>query len=230
MFHHHPSASTVAIFKNTDPASKALKTISHRAVNKLWPITIFFIACIASAVTLKFFFDRHLLLTYDDSYSHLLIARRIFDNATPGLAQLGGVWLPLPHLLLLPFVWNDYLWHTGLAGSFASMPCYIVASLYLFYAAYRITYNPLASFVGTLVFVLNPNVLYLQTTPLSEITFIATMLMACYHFLAWAQDGDLKQLVFSAIGTCLASLSRYDGWFLFFLLLGAVVVIGWARK
>ena len=55
------------------------------------------------------------------------LARRVFDSATPGLAQIGTMWLPLPHVLMWPFIWNDFLWRTGLAGAFAAMPCFIIA-------------------------------------------------------------------------------------------------------
>src|SRR5580692_8055029 len=49
---------------------------------------------------------RHGVLLYIDSISHLEIARRVVSSTSPGLAQLGYVWLPLPHLLMLPFVWS----------------------------------------------------------------------------------------------------------------------------
>ena len=84
-----------------------------------WLLATFVIACVASSASCWYFFQHHQILLYDDSISHLRIARRVFDNTTPGLAQLGGVWLPLPHVLMLPFIWNDYLWRTGLAGSFS---------------------------------------------------------------------------------------------------------------
>ena len=44
------------------------------------------------------------LLNYGDAVAHLHIARRVFDSHRPGLSQLGSVWLPLPHLLMIPFV------------------------------------------------------------------------------------------------------------------------------
>ncbi len=162
----------------------------------------------------------------NDSYSHMLIARRVFDNLTPGIAQLGGIWLPLPHLLMMPFIWNDYLWQTGLAGSFSTMPCYVFAAIYLFLAARRLTHNSRASFVGTLLFVLNPNILYLQTTPLGELVYIATLTMASYYFLAWAQEEKLNYLILSAASTFLATLTRYDGWAIFIVFLICIPLIG----
>src|SRR3954454_20251628 len=44
------------------------------------------------------------ILYYGDAESHLGTARRIIDSRTPGYDQIGSPWLPLPHLLMLPFV------------------------------------------------------------------------------------------------------------------------------
>ena len=191
-----------------------------------WLVITLLTACIASIVSLWYFFQNHQTLLIGDTYSHALIARRLIDSLTPGVAQLGGIWLPLPHLLMLPFIWNDYLWHTGLAGSFVSMTCYVISALYIFLAARRLTHNSPASFVGTLLFILNPNILYLQATPLSELVLIATFTMAVYYFLAWAQEDKLKYLVWAASATFLATLARYDAWLLLLVLLFLIVVIG----
>ena len=50
----------------------------------------------------------------------MIISRRIFDSIIPGITQLGGVWLPMSHIMLAPFVANDLLFQTGLAGTFVS--------------------------------------------------------------------------------------------------------------
>ena len=53
-------------------------------------------------------------------------------RAIRGWSQLGGVWLPLPHLLMLPFVQKMEWWQNGLAGAWPSLLCYIagVAGFY----------------------------------------------------------------------------------------------------
>ncbi|HLW03681.1 MAG TPA: glycosyltransferase [Ktedonobacterales bacterium] len=195
-----------------------------------WLFATIAVACIASIASCWYYFQHHDILLYEDAFSHLSIARRIFDSPTPGLAQVGGVWLPLPHLLMLPFIWNDDLWRTGLAGSFPSMLAYVVTSIYLYLAARRLTRKSVVSFVGALVFLLNPNVLYLQSTPLSELACIATMTMTGYYFLAWVQDDAPKYLVFAAGSTCLATLTRYDAWVLFPMLLVFTVLVGWLKR
>lgn len=52
-------------------------------------------------------------LDYSDAQSHLTIARRVFDSKAPGFEQLGTVWLPMPHLLLVPFIVNLWMFSTG---------------------------------------------------------------------------------------------------------------------
>src|SRR5258708_3701734 len=61
-------------------------------------------------------YSKGYLLLYGDAVAHLGIARRIVDSHYPGIAQLGGVWLPLPHLLMLPFIGNMQMWQTGFAA------------------------------------------------------------------------------------------------------------------
>src|SRR6185369_3295184 len=77
-------------------------------------------------------------LYYGDAEAHLNIARRILDSRTPGPDQIGTVWLPLPHFLLMPFAMRDAWWHSGLAGVFPSVACFVMAGMFLFSAARRV--------------------------------------------------------------------------------------------
>ncbi len=75
---------------------------------------------------------------YDgDAEAHLNIARRILDSRTPGLEQIGTAWLPLPHLLMLPFAMRDQWWRNGVAGVIPSAICFVLAGTFLFAAARR---------------------------------------------------------------------------------------------
>jgi hypothetical protein len=195
-----------------------------------WLLALVICAICASGTAAVWAYQTHAILLYADAHGHLLIARRVVDNIYPGLAQLGNVWLPLPHLLMAPFAQNDFLWRTGLAGTFTSMPCYLIASIYVFLTARRLTHDSRASFFGSLLFVLNPNILYLQTTPLSEPVLFATLAAASYYFVAWAQTDDLRELVTAALATLLATLSRYDGWALLIALMGAILIVGWRKR
>src|SRR5665213_3191865 len=100
-------------------------------------------------------------LWYGDAEAHLNIARRIFDSRTPGIDQLGTTWLPLPHLAMLPFVRNDELWKTGLAGAIPAAFAMALAATFLFAAVRRLSESAIAAGAATAVFLLNPNTLYL---------------------------------------------------------------------
>jgi hypothetical protein len=211
---------------------RAARTGQRRArwYHDRWFLALVICAICASVTASVWSYQTHSILLYGDAHSHLLIARRVFDNVTPGLAQLGDVWLPLPHIVMAPLAANDFLWRTGLAGTLTSMPCYLIASIYVFLTARRLTHDSRASFIGSLLFVLNPNILYLQTTPLSETVLFATLTAASYYFVAWSQTDELRDLIAAALATLLATISRYDGWALFLALIAAIIVIDLRRR
>lgn len=196
----------------------------------VWLVALVLCAICASIAAAVWAYQTQSILLYGDAHSHLLIARRVLDGLQPGLAQLGDVWLPLPHLIMVPLAWNDFLWRSGLAGTLTSMPCYVISAIYVYLTARRLTHSGVASFIGSLVFVLNPNILYLQSTPLSEPVLFATLTAASYYFIAWAQNDELKDLIFSALATLLATLSRYDGWALYLALIAGILVINWRNR
>jgi hypothetical protein len=218
-----PELALLEVFK---PKVEARQRSRWRWLDDGWLLCALATAALASVASWAYFFSQHETLLYNDAHSHLNIARRVLDNQTPGFAQLGGVWLPLPHLVMLPFIWSDALWRSGLAGSFVSMICFMATSAYLFLAARRLTGDGRASFVGLLALVLNPNVLYLQSTPLSELVAFATITATCFYLVAWTQEDSLSALVSLAIATFLATVARYDGWALFVGSLVLIVLIG----
>ena len=89
---------------------------------------LFLVAQLAAAVSIAafFYYLRHGdLLLYGDAVAHINIARRVFDSQTPGPLQLGTVWLPLPHTLMLPFIASRWMWQTGIGGAIPSMIAYL---------------------------------------------------------------------------------------------------------
>ncbi len=110
---------------------------THRPVVGLGGTTLAVANAMAahSAAANRFVSIRRYKQYYGDAQSHINIARRIIDSRTPGVDQLGTPWLPLPHLLMLPWVGNDYLWQTGLAGAIPSGICFVLAATFLYAAA-----------------------------------------------------------------------------------------------
>jgi len=153
-------------------------------------------------------------LYYGDAEAHLNIARRILDSRTPGPDQIGTVWLPLPHLLLIPFVMRDAWWHSGLAGVFPSLACFVIAGTFLFSAARRVYGSTGAPLAVALLFALNPTTLYLQATPMTELPFLASLAALLWATL-WFRDSQSPWAVLiAAAASNAASLTRYEGWFL----------------
>jgi hypothetical protein len=157
-----------------------------------------------------------LAMVYNDAMSHINISRLVWDNQQPGFAQIGSIWLPLNHLLSVFLVWNDWLWKTGLAGSIYSFISFILSGFFLYKSIYIITKNRLAGFAGLLVFATNLNMLYLQTTPLTEPLFLLFFVSSFYTFLVYlgSKNGSSKYLTVLGLLGLLSVLTRYDGWFL----------------
>lgn len=175
-----------------------------------------------SIVHYLFFYWNGLGLAYNDARSHLDIARRVVEGLKPGLAQIGSVWLPLPHLLMVPFIWNDFLWHTGLAGALTSMVAYVVTGVLIYKFLVELKVGLLGRLMGVLIFATNLNVLYLQSTAMTELLLISTTLAAIYYLLLWSKKEEAINLIKAAFWTMMATLARYDGWFLLAMLTGLI--------
>jgi len=168
------------------------------------------------------YLDNGLGLAYNDARSHLDIGRRVVEGLKTGLAQLGSVWLPLDHVLMIPFVWNDWWWHTGAAGAIQNMISFVGTGVLIYQFLKKLNAGILARFVGVAVFVFNINILYLQSTAMTELLLLFTMTAGCYYLLSWSQDDKLINLIKSAFWIMLSTLTRYDGWFLLALATGIV--------
>src|SRR5579864_4223886 len=135
---------------------------------------VFLVAQLATAISVIsfFYFLQHGdLLLYGDAVAHINIARRVIDSRTPGLLQLGTVWLPLPHLLMLPSLISKWMWRTGIGGSIPSMLAYVFSVAGIFRLLKTVLPSAkdyrgaeFAPWFAAAVFALNPNLIYLQTT------------------------------------------------------------------
>ncbi len=180
----------------------------------------------ASTLSAYFFWSKGLNLHYGDAEAHLNIARRITDSLTPGYEQIGTVWLPLLHVLLIPFTSIDSLWHNGLAGVIPSAISYVLAGMFLFFAARRSFDSVAAGAVAAFVFALNPNLLYLQSAPMTEPLFFACQCGMVAAIVRFAQTSSMTSVVLAGVAGCLGTLTRYDGWFLLPFAALAILITG----
>src|SRR5271157_4573600 len=200
-----------------------------------------------SIAALLVYYAKQDLLLYGDAVAHINIARRVVDNRHPieSLAELGTVWLPLQHIAMLPFVWNDALWRTGIAGAIPGMVAYVLGTLGIFrLVSGRV--SRIAAYVAAAIYALNPNLLYLQTTAMNESILMAFFIWALVYldeFVRACFPGAGSQVVaaqmkpnraLEACGIALAggAFTRYDGWFIaaiFGVILTCILGFWWRR-
>ena len=197
-----------------------------------------------SFISFAYYFQHGDLLLYGDAVAHINIARRVFDSRTPGLLQLGTVWLPLPHLLMLPFLISDAAWQSGIGGSIPSMIAYALGTAGMFRLVRGILTTDshpdaaarIAAWLSAIIYAANPNLIYLQATAMTESLYLALFIWSVVYFSEFVksmEDGrlarpashraskedDSAEMASSLLvkcGLCLAGacLTRYDGWFL----------------
>ena len=151
--------------------------------------------------------------SYNDAMSHLDISRLVVDNRQPGLSQLGSVWLPLSHVLVLPLIWNTWLWHTGLAGSLISMAAYVISVIGIYKLVRQLTGHRGGALAAAAIFALNLNELYLQSTPLTEPVYLALFIFTSYYLICYLRTASSQYLLPLGVMSALQILDRYDGWF-----------------
>lgn len=193
------------------------------------PIMVYLLVAISVASFLFYYFNG-LGLAYNDARSHLDIGRRVVEGLKPGMAQLGSVWLPLPHLLMVPTIWNDFMWHSGLAGAIVSMISFVATGILIYKFLEQLGVGVFGRLTGVLIFVANINILYLQSTAMTELLLLAVMTAGVYELMLWHKTGQVINLVKSAFWIMLSTLTRYDGWFLFAFASALVVFNVWRKN
>jgi len=174
--------------------------------------------CAAASMGALLWSWRHgAMLNYGDAVAHLHIARRVFDSHQPRLTQLGSVWLPLPHILMVPFVQVYSWWANGFAAVIPAALAYLAACAGIYRLARR-WLPPAASALTLVFFAANPNLLYLQTTAMTEPLFLCETIWIAVWLVEWrtsldpdpAQARRLQSWIAAALVA--AIFTRYDGW------------------
>ena len=186
-------------------------------------LILFFILSMISITSFLYYLSNGLGVAYNDARSHLDIARRVVENLQPGFAQLGSVWLPLPHLLATLTVWNNFMWHSGLSGALESMVSYVATGILIYQILKVFGVSTLGRLVGVVVFALNLNILYMQSTAMTELLLLGTMTAGVYELIQWHKEDEMLRLVKSSFWIMLSTLIRYDGWFLLFF--AAILIV-----
>ena len=194
----------------------------RRPISRLEWLTVL-ASCIAVSITATLWsWHDGAMLNYGDAVAHLHIARRVFDSHRPGFTQLGSVWLPFPHLLLIPFVAVYSWWANGIAGMIPSSLAYLAGCAGVYRLA-RHWLRPSSAAVALIFFATNPNLLYMQTTSMTEPLFLCEMIWLSVWLVEWREALNNNPPRASHLLCCIAAVlvaavfTRYDGWVLAFL-------------
>jgi hypothetical protein len=187
------------------------------------------LAGLAGVAAWALHFQADLVLSHYDAKAHLVVARRVIDNLTPGWQQIGAVWLPMPHLVNLLPTQIDFFYRTGIAASAVSVASFSLCA----WATARLVLAATGSAAGAIasvaVLALNPNVLYLQATPMTEPLLLALSALVVLWIFEWAQAN--RDGVPVHVGLALAALAwtRYEGWLVIGAALAAATFATWRR-
>jgi hypothetical protein len=186
-------------------------------------------AASAGALTALHYHRLGLTLSHYDARGHLVVARRIIDSITPGWQQIGAVWLPLPHLLNAIPVQIDFFYRAGASAVAISILSFAVAAGAIAWIVFAITDSRLAAVAAAAVFALNPNVLYLQSTPMTEPLLLALTLLGVAMLIettdkSLAPPANVVGWVFA-----LACLTRYEAWPVTAIALAGAAFARWRR-
>ncbi len=200
-------------------------------------VRLVWLAIFVSVFSFLFYYRHGDVLLYGDAVAHINIARRIFDSKTPGLLQLGTVWLPLPHLLIMPFIVSRQMWQSGSGGSIPSMAGYVLGVLGMFRLVRAgLSRNgqvdrvaTIGAWAAAIIYAANPNLIYMQATAMGESLYLAFFIWSVVYFAEFTRQANAEKASGSLTkcGLCVAAacLTRYDGWFLAIVLVVAAVVV-----
>jgi hypothetical protein len=170
-----------------------------------------------------------LSLSHYDAKAHLVVARRIFDSLTPSWEQIGAVWLPLPHLLNALPVQIDWLYRTGASAIAISIASYAFTAACLAALVRRANGTRTGAILAAAIFALNPNVLYLQSTPMTEPLLFALSAFVVLQLTVWVTAEEIR--IPRAVGWTIvaACLTRYEAWPIVGAAMACSAIAKWQR-
>lgn len=169
-------------------------------------------ALVLGSLATTYYAGQDLTLSHYDAKAHLVVARRIFDSLTPGWRQIGAVWLPLPHVLNALPVQVDAWYRTGLSGVVISMLSFASAAGALCWLVGSLSGSRSAAVAALAVFVYQPDLLYLQSTPMTEPLLLGLVFFAVADTHAWVASGSGRLPLRLGVALAAAAWTRYEAW------------------
>jgi hypothetical protein len=187
------------------------------------------LAAILGTYSASVYWRAGLTLSHYDAKAHLVVARRIFDSLTPSWEQIGAVWLPLPHLLNALPVQIDFMYRTGASAVAISILSFAITVASIAALVRSLTGSRTGALLAAGLFALNPDVLYLQSTPMTEPLLFALSSLVVLHLGQWAISPAIT--IKRAVGWTIvaACLTRYEAWPIVAAAMAIAAFVKWRR-
>ena len=169
-------------------------------------------AAILGTIAASVYWRAGLSLSHYDAKAHLVVARRIFDSLTPSWEQIGAVWLPLPHLLNAIPVQIDFFYQTGAFAIAVSIVSFAITTACVSAIVRSLSGSRTGAVLAASLFALNPNVLYLQSTPMTEPLLFALTSLVVLQLVEWAKSETPRARAVVGWTIVAACLTRYEAW------------------
>jgi hypothetical protein len=176
------------------------------------PLVIAAAALLAGSAAAVYYARAGLALSHYDARAHLVVARRILDSLMPGWQQIGAVWLPFPHLLNMLPVQVDVWYRSGASAIAISVISMAAGAWALASFIIQRTGSIAAGAAAAALLLVNPNVLYLQSTPMTEPLLFGTTLVAVALVANWVDRGAPNWPRAAGLAVAAASMTRYEAW------------------
>ena len=151
-----------------------------------------------------------------DAVSHLYIPRTLFDNRPYNtFANLGTVWLPMFHLLVVPLILIDPLYTTGFAGTIINS--FMTGGICV--VLYRLIGEKKLGILASALFMCNAFTLTYGATPMMEQTAIFFTVLAAYYFKRYWEKDDTVEFMKCSLALIFGTLTRYEAWAVAFVVI-----------
>ena len=105
----------------------------------------------------------------------------------------------------------------------------MATAVLIYKIAFRLTGRKFAGVVAAGVFAVNVNMLYMQSTPMTEALLFCMLAAMVYCIQQWADTDRYQYLIAGAVAAVCGTLTRYESWPILACLVIAVVFIAWQR-
>jgi hypothetical protein len=150
----------------------------------------------------------------EDALSRVSNAEYVLYSRQPKLAAVGFVWTPLPSYDFLPFLWLKGLMpdlvRLGYLANVQSAAAMALAVRFLLRILTELGLGRRNRLVLTILFGLNPLILFFGANGMTEAMLLALLLFATSRLMLWLTNPRPQYLVAAGLALALGYLARYE--------------------